>query len=318
LINNSKHFGYIGIVLAILGWGLSASFIGFGLGFVNPFLFLFLRFFSAVIILSPYIMLYKRKAFRQLITNKWTWIISFFEFAGLELQYIGQQSVSASLTTLLVIQFVIFVPILSAKFFQISISKINVIAIGVALLGSIFISTEGKITDIFTNINIGVIFLILSSLAYSFYLIASSHFSNKSNNTFDTSVLFFIIILGITLFSFIPALITSYPYSIDSSVWYWVILLAVFSTIIPFFGYFLGLKVISANTMSLVLLLQLVVPFMIDILFLGINYSFWIIIGILLIVSSLFIFVSKPLLDKYKLEKYNYKSIHQIKKSQIL
>ena len=295
------YFGYIGIILAIIGWGLSNSLIVYGLGFINPYLFLTVRFILTTVIFSPFIFIFKREKFLQLIFNKWTWIIAFFEFAGLEFQYLGQQSVSAGLSTLLMIQFIIFVPILSTKFLHTTITKGNVIAISIALMGSVLIATDGKFGSLFSTIDIGIVFLLLSALSYAFYIISSSYFTISYDKQVDSTVLFFIVMIGLSLFSTIPTIAFTNSYTINNSIWGIVIMLVVFSTIIPFIGYFKGLKVISANTMSLVLLFQLVVPFFIDIVFLGISYSFWIIIGSVLITSSLMLFVSKPIIEKYQL-----------------
>ena len=314
LNSNSSLIGYIGLVLAVVGWGLSASFISFGLTSINPYFFLTLRFSLAVILFSPYIILVKRDAFIKLLFNKWVWIISFFEFLGLEFQYFGQTSVSAGLATLLSLQFVLFVPFLSVKLLHEPFSKITIPSIIFALTGTLLISTNGKFTEIMNNFNIGGLFLLFSALAYSFYIIFSSKLTHNTFTNIDSSVLFFNIILGVSLFSLFPTIALSSSFSVNQSVWIWIVALAIFSTLIPSFGYFLGLKVVSANTMSLILLFQIIVPFAIDIFFLGITYSSWIIIGCMLVIGSLVIFVSNPLLIRLKLENMFFKHISPIPK----
>ena len=303
MIKNSTLTGYFGIVLAILGWGLSNSIIDFGLKSINPYFFLTLRFLLAMLLFFPYILVFKWQIFIKCFLNKWIWIIGFFEFLGLEFQYFGQQYVPAGLATLLSLQFILFVPLLSYKFLNEKLSRISLISIFIALSGTFLISTNGNFSNFFYNFNIGGFFLLLSAFSYSLYLIASSYFTKKSEQAIDSSVMFFSIILVISLFSFVPSIYFSSSFTVDSSVWIWVIALAIFSTLIPFFGYFEGLKVISANTMSLVLLLQILVPFAIDILFLGIIYSNFIIFGSFLIITSLLLSVSKPFFDRYYIDK---------------
>lgn len=303
LNNNETITGYFGIFLAIVGWGLSTTFIGFGLDSINPYFFLSLRFFIAVIIFAPYIIFFKRKEFLDLFLSKWVWLFAFFEFLGLEFQYIGQQYVSAGLTTLLSLQFVLFVPLLSAKFLKDPFSKVTVVSIVLALTGTFLISANGNFFDIIKNFNVGGLILLFSALSYSIYIIVSSYFTSTSDKPIDTSTMFFIVILGIALFSLIPTISLSNSFTISSSVWMWIFVLAIFSTLIPFFGYFLGVKVISANTMSLVLLLQIIVPFAIDIIFLGITYSYWIILGSLLVMASFLISVSRPYYQSFLTQK---------------
>lgn len=245
-------------------------------------------------IFAPYILFFKRREFLNLLFSKWIWLFAFFEFLGLEFQYFGQQYVSAGLTTLLSLQFILFVPLLSAKFLKDPFSKVTFVSIVLALTGTFLISSNGDFSDLIRNFNIGGLILLLSALSFSFYIIVSSYFTSTSKTSVDTSAMFFIVILGIALFSLIPTFALTNSFTVESSVWVWIFALAIFSTLIPFFGYFLGVKIISANTMSLVLLLQIIVPFAIDILFLGITYSYWIILGSSLVMASFLIFVSRP------------------------
>ena len=220
--------GYIGIALAVLGWGLANSLISFGLADINPYLFLTLRFIFAVFLFSPFILFFKRDSFFLLITNKWIWLIAFFEFLGLEFQYLGQQTISAGLSTLLAIQFIIFVPFLGAKFLNTPVTKTNIIAIIIAISGTILIATNGRIFDLFSNINVGVIFLLFSALFYSFYLISSSYFTNTVNKDVDSMTLFFIVTLGLSFFSILPTAVTNKTYHVSNSIWPLIVALAVF------------------------------------------------------------------------------------------
>ncbi|MHA1991415.1 MAG: EamA family transporter, partial [Candidatus Hodarchaeales archaeon] len=69
--------------------------------------------------------------------------------------------------------------------------------------------------------------------------------------------------------------------------WIWIVLLVIFSTLIAFLAYFKALKTVPANTASILLILQLVIPFTIDIIFLDISYSNWIFAGAFTIVFAI-------------------------------
>ena len=57
---------YLASLLAIIGWGLSTSFVEFGLDYIDPYQFLALRFLLAVVLASPFILVTKRKEVQQL------------------------------------------------------------------------------------------------------------------------------------------------------------------------------------------------------------------------------------------------------------
>ncbi len=71
--------------------------------------------------------------------------------------------------------------------------------------------------------------------------------------------------------------------------WIWLISLVIFSTIIAFYMYFMAIKTLDANQVSLLLLLQVIVPFIIDIFLFGRNYNFWVLIGSFILFISVFL-----------------------------
>ncbi|MHA2112228.1 MAG: EamA family transporter [Candidatus Hodarchaeales archaeon] len=105
---------YGAMTIAILGWGLSTTFIEFGLDFIAPFPFLFYRFGLATIALTPLVILFRFSEFLELIRNKWTWVIGISEASGLILQYLGQdRDATAGLAALLSLSFIVIVPFIS-------------------------------------------------------------------------------------------------------------------------------------------------------------------------------------------------------------
>jgi drug/metabolite transporter (DMT)-like permease len=102
------------MTIAILGWGLSTTFIEFGLDFIAPFPFLFYRFGLATIALTPLVILFRFSEFLELIRNKRTWVIGISEASGLILQYLGQdRDATAGLAALLSLSFIVIVPFIS-------------------------------------------------------------------------------------------------------------------------------------------------------------------------------------------------------------
>ncbi|MHA1984263.1 MAG: DMT family transporter [Candidatus Hodarchaeales archaeon] len=295
-LNKKKRenvIAYVALFLAILGWGLSGSFIDFGLNNIPPLPFLFLRFLTTIVIFTPYLLFAKFEALVSLLKTKWVWGIAFFETLGLSFQYLGQETVPAGLATLVSMLFVVIVPILAIKLLNEQYTRVQFAGTILALLGVGIIFTKGNILNLFLNINLGILTLLGSAFFYSLYLITTSKYSKDIKPDIDPVALFYAVSILVTFFSgifTIPSLSANVSFS---SSWEWIILLAIFSTIIPFIGYFIAIKYISANIMALLLLTQVIVPIVIDALIVRVNYDFSVFLGGILIILAMIIVISK-------------------------
>lgn len=285
------------MTIAILGWGLSTTFIEFGLEFVAPFPFLFYRFGLATLVLTPFVLYFRRSEFIELIRNKWTWAIGLAEATGLTLQYLGQErDVPAGLAALLSLSFIIMVPFLSPIILNEKLEKNHLIAMTVAFIGVIFISSEGNVNNIMGSSFVGIMLLLGAAVGYAFYIISTSRLTTIEKPDVDTFTLFYSVLLIISLASFVTSLTFSELSSVPSEGIQWIVLLTIFSTLIAFLAYFRGAQEISANVMSVLLPLQMLVPFTIDFFVLGRTYSLWIITGSFLVVLAMVIVVIQPYL----------------------
>lgn len=289
------------MTIAILGWGLSTTFIEFGLDFVEPFPFLFYRFGLATLVLTPLIFLYRRSQFIDLIRNKWTWAIGISESTGLILQYLGQErNVPAGLAALLSLSFIVIVPFISPLILKERLEKNHLFAMSVAFTGVIFISSEGNVNNLMGSSAIGIILLLGAAVGYAFYIISTSRLTKIEKPDVDTFTLFYSILLIITLSSLSASLAFSEISTVPREGIQWIVLLTIFSTLIAFFAYFRALQEISANVASVLLPLQMLVPFTIDYFVLGRTYSLWVITGSILIVMAMVIVVIQPYLGAPK------------------
>jgi len=286
------------MAIAVFGWGLSTTFIEFGLEFITPFPFLFYRFGLATIILAPLVILFRTSEFLEIIRNKWTWVIGISEAMGLILQYLGQErDVAAGLAALLSLSFIVIVPFISPFILHENLEKNHLIAMSVAFIGVIFISSEGNMINLTGSSILGIIFLLGAAVGYAFYIISTSRLTTIEKPNVDTFTLFFSVLLIISLSSLIASLTfrqTLNLASIPREGIQWIILLTIFSTLIAFFAYFRALQEISANVASVLLPLQVLVPFVIDFFILGRIYSLWVLTGSFLIIIAMFIVVIQP------------------------
>ncbi len=294
---------YSFMALAILGWGLSTSLIEFGLEYVSPFSFLFLRFSIASLILTPFILKIKFNEIKALLRSKWVWFIGISESAGLLFQYLGQrEGVPAGLAALLSLIFLIFVPFLSPLILDDRINRYHVLAIVLGFIGVTVIASEGDISNLMdfeSGSLLGIVLLILAALSYAFYIVTTSRQVTIENPKTDTTALFYIILVIISVVSFIMMILFETPQLPSESIgWLWISMLVIFSTIMAFFAYFVALKRISANSASVLLLLQALVPFTIDIAILKRVYSSVVIIGVVFVLLAMIIIVFIPILEK--------------------
>jgi drug/metabolite transporter (DMT)-like permease len=287
------------MAIAILGWGLSTTYIEFGLEFISPFPFLFFRFGLAIIVLAPLVIIFRFSEFLELIKNKWTWVIGISEAMGLILQYLGQErDVAAGLAALLSLSFIVIVPFISPFILNEKLEKNHIIAMSVAFIGVIFISSEGNLNNLTGSSILGIIFLLGAAVGYAFYNISTSRLTTIEKPNVDTFTLFFSVLLIITLSSLFASLTFSNIPSVPIEGIQWIVLLTIFSTLIAFFAYFRALKEISANVASVLLPLQVLVPFFIDFFVLGRIYSLWVLSGSFLIIIAMLIVVIQPYRNK--------------------
>ncbi len=289
--SQSQKKGFAFITIAVLGWGLSTSFIEFGLKYAEALPFLAMRFIMATIALLPFIIRFRQKEVIELLKKKLVWIIGLSEAAGLIFQYFGQNYVHAGLAALLSLLFLIFVPFLSRAILKEPLRMINLIAALLGFIGAGFIALEGDWTRFNASSAVGTILLLLAALSYGLYITTTSKLTKYMDKEVDTFSLFFSVLLIISFITTLGTLASGKSIIIDKNAWIWLIGLVVFSTLVAFFAYFEALKIISAGTAAIVLLLQILVPFFIDLVILKRSYSPWIWTGVVIILIAMVIAV---------------------------
>lgn len=300
-----RSYGFI--TIAILGWGLSTSFIEQGLDSIEPMTFLGIRFLSATLILTPIVLLRHRSDFVDLMRNKWVWFVGISEALGLTFQYFGQQrSIPAGLASLLSLLFILIVPFISPFMLKVKLNPLHLVAVAIALGGVILISSEGQRTNLLGGSISGVILLLMAAFFYAIYITTTSRLTTVEKKDINTFALFYAILLIIAIMTSALSLVTEGSPQIPSESWKWIMGLVIVSTLIAFFAYFEALKEIPANMASVLLLLQALIPFLIDYFILERSYSFWILVGSFLILIAIVVVVVIPYLDNSPEEKMDF------------
>lgn len=290
-LKKSYFFAFI----AVIGWGLSTTFVEFGLPYIDGQTFLAIRFIVATLIITPFILVTRKEKVIALFKSRWIYLIAIFETAGLITQYIAQESVSAGLTSLISMMFIVILPYLSYVFLSEKFHINHGIAIILGFIGVFLIVTEGKLENLGNSNAIGILILLFTALAYAFYQLFTSKLTRFVKPDIDSLSLFYVVMVIISILSLISALLFSNFNNIKEEVWIWIILLAIFSTIIAFTAYFEASKGIQANTLSIILVSQAIVPFFVDIFILQRDYSIWVYLGGIIVFFAMIVVGKTPI-----------------------
>ena len=287
---------YFFVILAVLGWGLSTTFIEFGLPYIQPQPFLAIRFSVATLLITPIILITRKDQIFELIKSRWVYSIAIFETIGLITQYIAQTTVTAGLAALISMMFIIILPYLSYVFLSEKFHLNHGLAIILGFIGVFFIVTEGDLSRLGSSSSIGIFILLVTATAYAFYQLSTSKLTRFEKPDVDSLSLFYIVMLLISILSILTAILFEPEgfLTIKFDAWIWVFMLAIFSTIIAFTSYFEASKGIQANTLSILLVSQALVPFIVDLFFLHRQYSSWIYLGGIIVIIAMIIVSRTP------------------------
>lgn len=289
--------GYGFIAFPIFGWGLAPIFVQFGLQYIDILTFFSYRFLLAFLLTVPYILVAKRREVSVLLKNKWTYFVAGAHAWAILAQYFSQLYISPSISATISYSYLILVPFVSAFLLTTEMSKKHLLFVLLAIVGVVLMVTQGNLSVFKTDLR-GIAFAALSTLGFAFYITSASRLLNQEVENAD-SVSLYIIIIGIVSILGIGLALGSggdiNPANIPTEGWKYIGLLALFSTIMAYTAYIQSLKYLSPNTASVLLLLQIVIPYLIEGLFFDVTYSLWVLGGGLLVIlaSTLVILNSK-------------------------
>ena len=71
MVNSSLARSYFFVLLAVIGWGLSTTFIEFGLPYIDAQPFLAIRFIVATLMITPFILATRKNEVVTLFKTRW-------------------------------------------------------------------------------------------------------------------------------------------------------------------------------------------------------------------------------------------------------
>jgi len=285
--------GYGFISLPILGWGLAPIFVDLGLNYIGVLTFFSYRFILAFLLTFPFILMTKWNQVKILLKNPWTYIVASAHAWALLSQYFSQLYISPSISATISYSYLILVPFISSLLLGTKVSKRHIFTVILAILGVLMMVTEGKLSVFQTN-PIGIIFAGLSTIGFAFYITSVSRLLNKEVAGADSLSLYIIIVGIVSIVGIVLSLSFGgnlNPLDIPNSGWFYISLLSLISTIMAYSAYIQSLKYLSPNTASVLLLLQIVIPFIIEGAF-GVAYSLWVFAGGFIVIVASFLVIT--------------------------
>ena len=293
-MHNKTILAFGSLFICVLGWGFSTNFIEFGLKEIGFLPYIFYRFFTTAVVLTPFVLLFKLNEVKVTVRYPLIWMIGISETVGILFQYfaISFYQVSAGFAALFSLLFVLLVPFLAFLILKEPIRLAHLVAVGIGLVGIVFVSSQGNLNNFFTTSTIGLLLLICTAFGFAFYLIFTAKLQRSQD--VDTFTLFYLVMViicllgGLAMFSFGAFVLPT------TQAWIWILLITFISTIIAFFTYFYAQNQLNPNLVSILLLGQLLIPFTIDIAYVGRSYNIWVYSGIGIIVLSMLVAILVP------------------------
>jgi drug/metabolite transporter (DMT)-like permease len=242
--------------LAGVLWGTSFPAIQLGLNYVDPYTFVFFRFFLASIIMF-FIVLVKSRCRFEFGKNRVIWFLGIANGVAYLLQYVGMKSTSASKSSLLVNLSAIWVAILSSLILKEKLGTKRAMGILFGILGVFLITTNLDFKTLGQGAIVGDLLVLLSGVVWAFFTVYNKKLVSNVKDIIQPTTW----ILFLTLLPLIPSLYfsTSSPLQLPIEAWLAIAYTAVFCWVIPYYLWSEALKSISAVSSTIILLTEVIV-----------------------------------------------------------
>jgi drug/metabolite transporter (DMT)-like permease len=267
-LNEIKKALFFTVLSGIL-WGSSFPAIKIGLKFIDAYMFAFLRFFSASVIM--FIILLVTRNFDFKFAKRRVWFLGILNGFSYLLQYVGMTFTAASKSSLLVNLTAIWVAIISWLVLKERFGNKKLLGIIVSILGVFLITTNLNFLELTKGMFLGDILVLFSGIGWSFFITYNKKIIADAGKALQfTSWVLFATVLP--LIPFIP-LSSNLSLNLPIEAWIAVAYTAIFCWIVPYWLWLKGLKHISSTTSTVILLTEVIVAIIISYFMLGEGFT---------------------------------------------
>jgi drug/metabolite transporter (DMT)-like permease len=246
------------VLTAIAGvlWGTSFPAIKVGLNYVDAYMFVFLRFLLASIIMFS-IALVKNSHGFAFERRKLVWFLGIANGIAYLLQYVGMNSTSASKSSLLVNLSAIWVAILSSLILKERLGAKRAMGIVFGVLGVFLITTNLDLETLGQGAVIGDLLVLLSGVVWAFFTVYNKQLvSNVRDIIQPITWILFATLLPLMPFLYVS---TSSPFQLPTEAWLAIAYTAIICWVVPYYLWSEALKSISPVSSTIILLTEVVV-----------------------------------------------------------
>jgi drug/metabolite transporter (DMT)-like permease len=305
LTNNFTNLKFIIMMsITVIVWAFAFPFIKIGLeelSFVNLTIMRFLIVCVVFILLIGI----KSKSFSKL-NKKDILPIFLLGFFGVIVYHLGlnfgEQYISAGAASLIIATIPIQIVILAVIFLNEKITFKKLIGIIIALIGVVIISIWGKSEEgLEIQYIYGALAVLISALMGAIYTIAGKKMLKRYN---AISLTVYAMLLGsLGLIPFISNSLFQEVNSLSATGWFAILFLGVFSTVIGYFFWYVGLQIKSATDVSVYLYAIPVLSTVISYILFDDRITFMFLFGGVLVITGLAIVNSQLKKQKDKINK---------------
>lgn len=266
------------ILTAVAGvlWGTSFPAIQLGLNYVDAYMFVFLRFLIASVVMF-FIVFARKNSGLGFWKNKFVWLLGISNGIAYMLQYVGMQTTAAAKASLLVNLSAIWVAVLSWLILKERLRTKRAVGIFFGILGVFLITTNLDLQTFAQGAIVGDLLVLLSGVVWAFFTVYNKRVVSNTKDVVEPIAW----IIFLTLLPLIPSLYfsTSSPLQLPAQAWLLIIYTGVFCWVVPYYLWSAALKSLSAVSSTIILLTEVVVAVAISPIFLP-NNSLTLISGI--------------------------------------
>lgn len=287
-------FIYSILTFSMLFWGASFVFTAALLPMLDPISIVFARLVISSALLWTISLIFFRKQIVKKSLLKWIFLMAFFEpfiyFLG---ETFGLQRVSPVLVSIIISTIPVFTAITMSVFFQTKLTAINFAGIFISILGVLCMILNKHLTFSADMLGVLLIFIaVFSTIGYNITL------NKLSKNTHPVWIVTLQNTFGILLFLPLFLLLREVPnyengqavfafLSVRETMWFYIILLAVFCSTLAFIFYILAVKRIGVAKSNVFTNLIPIITAIISYFLIDEKFTFMKIAGILIVIFGL-------------------------------
>jgi len=284
-----KTKGILFIILSAISFGIMPILAKLSYrGGANTYTTLFLRFFFAAIMLFYYL---KSKGISLKLARKQLFLVIIIGVFGFTLSsislFMSYNYISIGMATMIVYTYPAIVTLLSYMFYKEKIYPRKIVSLTISTIGIFVLIDRGSVSF---NL-IGIILAGIAAVMYSLYVLGASH---KEFRVINSYVLTFYISCASAIMMFLAAITTgNFNMHISFYALVAILLLALISTTVALMAFLEGVRIIGPSKASILSTIEPIVALTLGIIILREPISARIIIGSIMIVTSVVILTTE-------------------------